>query len=153
MRYEDDEIFFLFFCSKYFTVTLSGLAWGCDNKIMSDVGNKLCMSQCVYLDRKKRGSSVANFTLTLNKFNFILFIFFILKLNGYGVYVFNMLLNCSYELHCYEAQQFRSSHRRCSVRKGVLKNFAKFTAKHLYQSLIFNKAAGLRPPTLLKKRL
>ena len=26
---------------------------------------------------------------------------------------------------------FRSSHRRCSVRKGVLRNFSKFTGKHL----------------------
>ena len=26
--------------------------------------------------------------------------------------------------------------------KGVLKNFAKFTAKHLCQSLLFNKVAG-----------
>ena len=30
---------------------------------------------------------------------------------------------------------FRSSHRRCSVKKGVLKNFANFTGKHLYWSL------------------
>ena len=37
---------------------------------------------------------------------------------------------------------FRSSHRRCSVRKVVLRNFAKFTGKHLCQSLFFNKAAG-----------
>ena len=29
---------------------------------------------------------------------------------------------------------FRSNHRRCSVRKGVLRNFAKFTGKHLCQS-------------------
>ena len=29
------------------------------------------------------------------------------------------------------------NHRRCSVRKGVLGNFAKFTGKHLYQSLFF----------------
>ena len=35
----------------------------------------------------------------------------------------------------------RSSHRRCSVRKGVLRNFAKFTGKHLRQSLFFNKVA------------
>ena len=48
---------------------------------------------------------------------------------------------------------FRSSHRRCSVRKGVLRNVAKFTEKHLCQSLFFNKVAGLRPATLLKKRL
>ena len=38
----------------------------------------------------------------------------------------------------------RSNHRRCSVRKGVLRNFTKFTGKHLYQSLFFNKVAGLR---------
>ena len=33
--------------------------------------------------------------------------------------------------------------RRCSVRKGVLRNFAKLTGKHLCQSLYFNKVAGL----------
>ena len=32
--------------------------------------------------------------------------------------------------------RFRSSHPRCFVRKGVLRNFAKFTGKHLCQSLI-----------------
>ena len=37
----------------------------------------------------------------------------------------------------------RSSHLRCSVKKGVFKNFAKFTGKQLCQSLFFNKAAGL----------
>ena len=37
----------------------------------------------------------------------------------------------------------RSSHRRCSVRKGVLGNFAKFTGKHLY----------LQSATLLKNSL
>ena len=37
--------------------------------------------------------------------------------------------------------------------KGALKNFAKFTGKFLCQSLVFNKVAGLRPVTLLKKRL
>ena len=37
----------------------------------------------------------------------------------------------------------RSSQRMCSVRKGVLRNFAKFTGKHLCQSLFFNKIAGL----------
>ena len=38
-------------------------------------------------------------------------------------------------------------------KKGVLGNFAEFTGKHLYQNLFFNKAAGLRSATLLKKRL
>ena len=37
----------------------------------------------------------------------------------------------------------RSSHLRYSVRKGVLKNFAKFTGEHLCQSLFFDKVAGL----------
>ena len=31
---------------------------------------------------------------------------------------------------------FRSSRRRCSVKKGVLKNFANFTGKHLCWSLL-----------------
>ena len=48
---------------------------------------------------------------------------------------------------------FRSSHQKCSVRKDVLRNFTNFTAKHLCQSLFVNKAAGLTPATLLKKRL
>ena len=46
----------------------------------------------------------------------------------------------------------RSSQQRC-CKKGVLKNFAKFTRKQLCQSLFSNKVAGLRPSTLLKKRL
>ena len=36
----------------------------------------------------------------------------------------------------------RSSHRRVSVKKGILRNFANFTGKHLCQSLFFNKVAG-----------
>ena len=35
-----------------------------------------------------------------------------------------------------------SSHQSCSIKKGVLRNFAKFTGKHLWQSLFFNKVAG-----------
>ena len=37
----------------------------------------------------------------------------------------------------------RSSHRRCSVREDVPRNFAKLKGKHLCQSLFFNKVAGL----------
>ena len=44
----------------------------------------------------------------------------------------------------------RNNHRRRSVKKGVPRNFAKFTGKYLCQSLFFNKK---RPATLLKKRL
>ena len=42
---------------------------------------------------------------------------------------------------------------RCSVRKGVLRNFSKFTGKHLCHSLCFNKVANLSPATLLTERL
>ena len=33
---------------------------------------------------------------------------------------------------------------------GVLKNFAKFTGRHLCKSSFFNKVTGLRPATLLQ---
>ena len=39
------------------------------------------------------------------------------------------------------------------MEKSVLRNFTNFTGEHLRQSLFFNKAAGLRPATLFKKRL
>ena len=38
-------------------------------------------------------------------------------------------------------------------KKGVLRNFAKFTGKTLCHNLFLNKVAGLRPATLLKRRL
>ena len=46
----------------------------------------------------------------------------------------------------------RSSRLEVFRKKDVLRNFAKFTGKQLRQSLSFNKVAGLRPATLLKKR-
>ena len=39
----------------------------------------------------------------------------------------------------------KSSRRRCSLRKDVLRNFAKFTGAHLCQSLFCDKVAGLKP--------
>ena len=36
-------------------------------------------------------------------------------------------------------------------KKGVLRNFTKSTGKYLRQSLFFDKVAGRRPATLLKK--
>ena len=44
---------------------------------------------------------------------------------------------------CKKALSF-FNHRMCSVKKGVLRNFAKFTGKHLCQSLFFYKVACLR---------
>ena len=38
------------------------------------------------------------------------------------------------------------------MKKGVPRNSAQFKGKHLCKSLFFNKVAGLRPASLLKKR-
>ena len=40
---------------------------------------------------------------------------------------------------------YRSSHWRRSIERGVLKNFSKFTGKHLCQGLFFNNVADLGP--------
>ena len=39
--------------------------------------------------------------------------------------------------------RIRSSHRKCSVRTGVLRNFAKLTEKHLCQGLLQNASGRL----------
>ena len=44
----------------------------------------------------------------------------------------------------------RSSHQRCSVKKGVLRNFAKFTRKRLYWSLFLTKLQASRFENILK---
>ena len=46
--------------------------------------------------------------------------------------------------------EVRSTRLEVFCRKGVLRNFAKFTGKHLRQNLFLNKIAGLRTS---KKRL
>ena len=55
------------------------------------------------------------------------------KCSCYSVFFFSLIL-----------YWYKSSHRRCSVKKSVLKNF-------LCQSLYLKKVADLRPATLLKK--
>ena len=61
-----------------------------------------------------------------------------------GVYI------CGYIFSRYS---LRSSRPEVFCKKGVLKNFAKITGKHLCHSLFFNEVADLRPATSLKKRL
>ena len=46
---------------------------------------------------------------------------------------------------------YRSSHQRYSRKKGALTILAKFTGKHLRQSLFFNKVVGQWHTTLFKK--
>ena len=49
------------------------------------------------------------------------------------------------------SENYRSSHRRSSVKKSVPKNFANFTRKHLCCGF-FNKVADLLACTFIKKR-
>ena len=47
----------------------------------------------------------------------------------------------------------RSSRPEVFCKNDAYRNFPKFTGKDLCQSIFFNKVTGLRPATLLKKRL
>ena len=59
--------------------------------------------------------------------------------------VWSILRDCLYEIKRSCPEVFRE--------KGALRNFTKFKGKHLCQSIFFDKVGGLRPTTLLKKRL
>ena len=52
--------------------------------------------------------------------------------------------------NCDPSSLIRSSRPEVLFKKGVLSNFAKITGKHLCQ-ILFNKVAGFRSATLLKK--
>ena len=75
--------------------------------------------------------------------------FFFRELCGESLSTFNKLYRKV--LHCESEGSSKDTHRenpeavvqRCSVRKDVLRNFTKFTGKHLCQSPFFNKVAGL----------
>ena len=45
----------------------------------------------------------------------------------------------------------KSSYRRCSIKKAVLKNFAIFIGKHLCRSLFLINFQTYKPATILKK--
>ena len=68
------------------------------------------------------------------------------------------MLNCTFKLQLtlrYPGTSYPSIQGLPSPRgkKGAFENFAKFTGENLLHSLFFNKTAGLRPATLLKKGL
>ena len=50
-------------------------------------------------------------------------------------------------------RHYRSSHRRCSIKKDILKNFAKFIGKYLCQSLFFNNVVFIIHPDFLEIRI
>ena len=55
------------------------------------------------------------------------------------------LKGCGRNSQSLNALKHRSSRPEVFCKKSVLRNFAKFTGKHLCQSLFFNKVADLRP--------
>ena len=54
------------------------------------------------------------------------------------------MISCSFSTQLIKSDfsTNRSSHRRCSLKKGAPRNFGKVTGKHLCQGLFFNKVAG-----------
>ena len=62
-------------------------------------------------------------------------------------------LNRIYSLWSFRSSRPEKQSPEVFCTKGALRNFAKFTEKHLCQSLFFDEVADLRPVTLLKKRL
>ena len=52
---------------------------------------------------------------------------------------------------CKDPNDYRSTRPEVFYKKGVLRNFAKFVGKHLCQSLVFSKVAGLQVCNFFKK--
>ena len=48
---------------------------------------------------------------------------------------------------------FRSSYRKCSIKKAILKYFVIFTGKRLWWCLFFNQVAGHQTCNFMKRRL
>ena len=65
----------------------------------------------------------------------------------------NFTLKMKNKIQIKYSNKCKSSRLEIICKKGVLRNFTKFTGKYMCQSLFFNKVPGLRPATLLKKRL
>ena len=56
-------------------------------------------------------------------------------------------------LYKYFSTIFRSSHRKCSIKKAILKHFVIFTVKHLCWGLFSNKVASYQACNFIKKIL
>ena len=60
---------------------------------------------------------------------------------NFKIYIWKLKIKAVYTMQCIQRQRFsyihvvRSSRWRCSVKKGILKNFTNFTGKHLRWSL------------------
>ena len=93
----------------------------------------------VYSTLSKNKTILQNFGLLV-----ILLFFFTLFLLYYFVFNQNFNLNKTKK----DLSHVESSHRRCSVRKGVFENFRNFTQKHLSWSLFIKKLQAFRPSVI-----
>ena len=116
---------------------------------------KVChLSQIMHLDNWKK-NSLSDTTNCKISFSFLKALN-VLSVSFLWVFSVSFLLRFLKFFFQLESPHYcfqRSSHQRCSVTTGVLRNFAKFTGKQLCQRLFFNKVAGLRSATLLKMSL
>ena len=64
-----------------------------------------------------------------------------------------MTISTCHPVNHHQDYLHRSSCPEVFCKKGALRNFTKFTGKHLCQSLFLNKVAGLQPATLSRKRV
>ena len=108
-----------------------------------EVIDVVTLHQSINVNKVKHSSININF-VKLEQISYVVAVFF-------GI--LDLYQNISQNIWQIPFGRFRSSHHKCSMKKGVLRNFTKFTRKHLCQSLFFNKVATLRPTTLLKKGL
>ena len=70
---------------------------------------------------------LTNFMFTITTYEYL----YLMCMSIFYILVLNMVtISCDYVL---------SSHQRCSMKKGVLRNFTKFTGKHLCQGLFLIK--------------
>ena len=67
--------------------------------------------------------------------------------------IFDGMLQKFMGMVCQKCVIARSSRPKVFCKKSVLRNFTKFTGKHLCQILIFNKVAGLRHNFIIKETL
>ena len=82
--------------------------------------------------------------LLVNKFNMIL-------VNQCRHVLNDQIIICHSMIHRDLLCLFRSSHWRCSIKKGVLTNFVNFTGKHLSWNLFLIKLQAFETATLLKR--
>ena len=68
-------------------------------------------------------------------------------------YISKIQILLSLNVWCSQQTHLQKQPQVVFYKKGVVRNFAKFTRKHLCQSLSFNRVADLRPGSLFKKRL